>query len=446
MFEWIICIKGAAARLKTDLQDKAEKEIPDDKQIDKKSSIEEESGCLMDENRMVKAGTIGQLVEMLTSNTYLDMEYMVAFLLTYQSFMTPEDLLNRIISRYDVEIMEHWSPQKKEEFQLKSQKQIRLRVINVLKHWISNHYKDLHENELIPRLVSFLQELSDVKDLAKNLVNLIEKKKIAIQINKELQLVNKPLPIIPKTSNPRLIDIDPMEISRQIALIEQGFYKAIRPRECLNQRWNSKTKEIDAPNILAMIHRFNYFSRYVTGEIVKLHKLKDRQKLVERFIIIAIKCREINNYNGLMAIIAGLEDSAVHRLYKTWEIVNDNLKKTYESLRQLMSSTQNYKQFRLSLHIANPPCIPYMGVYLTDLTFIEDGMPDKFQGDLINFVKRKKISVVIREIQQYQQTPYALDSVECIQYFLKEVTKPEGTLPTNQSYQMSLNVEPRSKK
>ena len=31
------------------------------------------------------------------------------------------------------------------------------------------------------------------------------------------------------------------------------------------------------------------------------------------------------------------------------------------------------------IHSANPPCVPYLGVYLTDLTFIEDGIPDKIK-------------------------------------------------------------------
>ena len=41
------------------------------------------------------------------------------------------------------------------------------------------------------------------------------------------------------------------------------------------------------------------------------------------------------------------------------------------------------------------------GMYLTDLTFIEDGNPDKV-GHMINFVKRRLYANVIREIQQYQ--------------------------------------------
>lgn len=48
------------------------------------------------------------------------------------------------------------------------------------------------------------------------------------------------------------------------------------------------------------------------------------------------------------------------------------------------------------------------GVFLTDLTFIEDGTKDVLNGrdDLIHFEKRRKVSLVIRDIQQYQQAPY----------------------------------------
>lgn len=48
----------------------------------------------------------------------------------------------------------------------------------------------------------------------------------------------------------------------------------------------------------------------------------------------------------------------------------------------------------------------YLGMYLTDLTFIEDGHPDLTPNGLINFMKRRQIALVIREIQQFQNDAY----------------------------------------
>ena len=89
-------------------------------------------------------------------------------------------------------------------------------------------------------------------------------------------------------------------------------------------------------------------------------------------------------------------------------------------MAERMSREKNYQNFRQSLKNVSPPCIPYLGMYLTDLTFIEDGHKDLLEG-LINFVKRRQIAGVIREIQQYQQTPYFLQSVPVVKDFLKKV-------------------------
>ena len=38
------------------------------------------------------------------------------------------------------------------------------------------------------------------------------------------------------------------------------------------------------------------------------------------------------------------------------------------------------------------PCVPYIGIYLSDLTFIEDGNPEFLDENLINFQKQEVIS------------------------------------------------------
>jgi hypothetical protein len=68
-----------------------------------------------------------------------------------------------------------------------------------------------------------------------------------------------PRPILPVnlTGAVGLVDLNPEEVARQLTLIEYDLYKAIKPWECLNQAWTKKNKEEKAPNILAVIKRFN---------------------------------------------------------------------------------------------------------------------------------------------------------------------------------------------
>ena len=83
----------------------------------------------------------------------------------------------------------------------------------------------------------------------------------------------------------------------------------------------------------------------------------------------------------------------------------------------------------------------HSGVYLTDLTFVEDGNPDKI-GELINFSKRQFVFNIIDEIDRYQQIGYNFNLVDNIAHFLTE-------LPfngTEESYQLSLVREPKGSK
>ena len=85
-----------------------------------------------------------------------------------------------------------------------------------------------------------------------------------------------------------------------------------------------------------------------------------------------------------------------------------------------------------------------LGVYLTDLTFIEEGIPSVIKGtNLINFAKRAKTAEVIRDIQQYQNVPYPLQSVPELQDYILSNMQAAGDV--REMYEKSLSIEPRER-
>ncbi|GAM23342.1 hypothetical protein SAMD00019534_065170 [Acytostelium subglobosum LB1] len=372
---------------------------------------------------LVKGGTLDKLVQRLSYDKSHDTDFASAFLLTYRSFTTPLDLLDMLIRSYNIEEDSHQTlPQAIFE---KKCRIVRLRVANVIKKWLDKHFHDFSEDAaLVAKLDQFInsQIIVDLEGIGKNLKKLLYNERAA-----PIPTFTDAAPpvIAPKSRDAPFLELDTTEVARQLTLIESEMYRKIESKECLGQSWNKPNKDELAPNIVAFIRRFNAVSVWVATEIVRTEKLKERVGVVKRFIIIAQKCREMGNFNGCMEILSGLQNSAVYRLSKTWEKIESKplIKNVYDELIVLMAQKNNFKDYRAALHSVHPPCIPYLGVYLTDLTFIEDGTKNMLNNrdDLINFEKRRKISVVIREIKQYQQTPYHFRVEETTQRYVKNI-------------------------
>lgn len=100
--------------------------------------------------------------------------------------------------------------------------------------------------------------------------------------------------------------------------------------------------------------------------------------------------------------------------------------------------------FYLPLALQWELTIAFLGVYLTDLTFIEDGIPSLIKKtNLINFAKRAKTAEVISDIQQYQSTPYPLQPVPELQEYI--LTNMQSAGDVHEMYETSLQVEPRER-
>ncbi len=106
----------------------------------------------------------------------------------------------------------------------------------------------------------------------------------------------------------------------------------------------------------------------------------------------------------------------------------------------MMGSDGRFRSLREALHRVDPPGIPYLGMYLSDLTFIEESTPNYTPEGLLNFAKMRMIAHVIREIRQFQQTPYKIEyNTKACCYLLD----PNLLLDDDELYRLSLAIEPK---
>lgn len=64
------------------------------------------------------------------------------------------------------------------------------------------------------------------------------------------------------------------------------------------------------------------------------------------------------------------------------------------------------------------PCNPYIGMYLSDLTFIDEGNPSTIKSDMINFSKFRLIARILERLQSFQENLFPFDPVDFVQDYL----------------------------
>ncbi|MCJ1395917.1 hypothetical protein MMC18_008803 [Xylographa bjoerkii] len=406
----------------------------------------------------LRGGTLTALVEQLTRHDRLDSPFNNTFLLTYKSFTTASELFEMLVKRFSIQPPRGITQDDYHCWVEKKQKPIRIRVVNIMKNWFDTYWMEHNDEtscDLLRRVYSFAQDSIATTNTpgAPALMAVVEQRlrgqdATAKRMVPTINTANTPQPIMPKNMKKlKFLDIDVTEFARQLTIIESRLYGKIKPTECLNKTWQKKLDKDEpepAPNVKALILHSNQLTNWVAEMILTQADVKKRVVVIKHFISVADKCRQMNNFSTLTSIISALGTAPIHRLNRTWAQVNARTGSVLETMRKLMSNTKNFAEYRETLRLANPPCIPFFGVYLTDLTFIEDGIPSVIKRtNLINFAKRAKTAEVINDIQQYQKVPYPLQPVPELQDYILSNMQAAGDV--HEMYDKSLLVEPRER-
>ena len=180
--------------------------------------------------------------------------------------------------------------------------------------------------------------------------------------------------------------------------------------ELLNQAWNNRKLKWRAPYLLSMAARSTALSYWIATCILAQSKVEQRVHMLDKFVQLGDTLRQLNNFQSLMATLAGLNLSPIHRMKRHWGMLSKKRLRMWDELNELMSSDNSFKAYRTALDEASLPALPYVGVHLTDLFFKEDANPDMVDG-LINYRKREMVYESIEHIQRFRA--FAARRAEC---------------------------------
>uniref|UniRef100_A0A8D3AHH0 Son of sevenless homolog 2 (Drosophila) n=1 Tax=Scophthalmus maximus TaxID=52904 RepID=A0A8D3AHH0_SCOMX len=424
---------------------------------------------------IIKAGTVVKLIERLTYHMYADPNFVRTFLTTYRSFCKPQELLTLLIDRIEIPEPEPTEEDRQalwngdqpmaaelQRFRKEYVQPVQLRVLNVFRQWVEHHFYDF-END--PELRSRLEEYitSKIQLRGKSMrkwvesINKIIKRKLQTQSNgvsHNITFESPPPPIewhicrAGQVDSFDLMTLHPIEIARQLTLLESELYRAVRPSELVGSVWTKEDKEKNSPNLLRMIRHTTNLTLWFEKCIVETMNLEERVAVLSRVIEILQVFQELNNFNGVLEVVSAINSVPVYRLDHTFEAIPERKKKILEEAVEL--SQDHFKKYLAKLKSINPPCVPFFGIYLTNILKTEEGNPDflKRHGkELINFSKRRKVAEITGEIQQYQNQPYCLKVEHDIRRFFENLN-PMGNRSEKEFsdylFKTSMDIEPRN--
>jgi son of sevenless-like protein len=409
-------------------------------------NVEFGSGIAMHQLKW-NAATPNKLIARLCNHELTEPTFTELFFLTFSSFLSPEDLLDAVCARF--------SALNKLCKKAKGHKEACIAAMRktfaVLSQWLSEYWAEYDEHTLASlrrRIGKFSKskslkkffEKSEIDAFAKSIDNISKRQVVASGELSEIMLRSDVLLSLNKEGKYAITDFHAIEVARQLCLMEHSLFAEINHVEYLEQSWNKEGKEKKAPRVLRLIENFNKRSSWVQTEILLREHLKQRSEVLALFIDVAHALLDCNNFNSAMWIVAGLQSSAVSRLKQTWDAVGAAARQRLDEINRLIAvGTSNFKAMRERLASCEPPCIPYIGMYLIDLTFIAEGNP-KMIANMINVQRYQYESDVISRIRLQQRYGYAFTPAPFIQSFIGSAAVMESE---KELYARSLVVEAR---
>ncbi|XP_061820599.1 ras guanyl-releasing protein 3 isoform X1 [Nerophis lumbriciformis] len=237
--------------------------------------------------------------------------------------------------------------------------------------------------------------------------------------------------------------LKPIELAEHLTFLEfKSFrrisfpdYKSYVVHGCL----------VDNPTLERSIALFNGVSQWV--QLMVLSKLTPptRAEVITKYIHVAQKLRQLQNFNTLMAVVGGLSHSSISRLKETQSHLSADVVKMWREMTELVSYNNNYSCYRKAFSECHGFKIPILGVHLKDLIAVHVVFPDWAEdSNKVNLVKMQQLYVTFNELVSLQSAVAQVEPNMDLIYLL--TLSLDLYYTEDEIYELSLLREPRNPK
>ncbi|KIY46326.1 ras GEF [Fistulina hepatica ATCC 64428] len=371
----------------------------------------------LDAEGQVRNATVRALVEKLTYDSHTkdpiskseierNEQFEKAFLITFRTFMTADELFDMLVDRYRFKpegLSEADRPNWKDKCMLPTQRL----VLSVLLSWLEDYRLLEEEPHIAQRLTNFLTLIMQpalLAQKAKSVIRTIERLTFAQPNASPLSPPRRKRKT--RVHKGDLLRVDAADIAEQLCLIEFKLYDKITPQECLSQAKYSSGAPVS--NITNFCATHDQLASWVKMTILNSESVSRRADMVDYWIKVAEKCRNLNNFSSMSAIVNALQSTVISRLQVTWS--HTSRRAALDALVKRNDPTGGFSAYRALLAAVDGPCVPFIGMYLTDIVHIKDKFED-IDGR-ISFVQRQRWHEVISLMLRFQRKPYNIAESE----------------------------------
>lgn len=214
-----------------------------------------------------------------------------------------------------------------------------------------------------------------------------------------------------------VLSYDSKCLAEHLTIIEKDMLQEIDWKELIELQWNKELTPVNSwleiivnenyynknKGVNLVIARFNLMVNWTISEILLTRTEEERIAIISRYIHVAHHCLAMQNFSTLMQLILALTSEKVAKLKSTWKNLPPGDILTLKNLEELTSPLKNFINIRLCTNLIKPSrgCIPFVGLYLSDLVF---------NAERPKFVKKPKQAASVKQNDSYEKSVTLGDS------------------------------------